>query len=172
MSGVKYDAGKTDMGLLFIEVPRALEEASKALQLGSEKYGVGNWMRVENGNPRYLSALVRHLTAYYQGEKHDKESGLSHLAHVATNALFLLDLERQHDYISLQGRSIGGGQQNDGWVTAEVGQIPKDLYPKQFFDYGPESSSLRPSGECLKPVSSEGSAGRGAGCAFNPRYEG
>ena len=115
MSGVKYDAGKTDMGLLFIEVPRALEEASKALQLGSEKYGVGNWMRVENGNPRYLSALVRHLTAYYQGEKHDKESGLSHLAHVATNALFLLDLERQHDDEANSCGGDGGVSNVPGW---------------------------------------------------------
>ena len=106
MAGIKYDTGKVDMGLLFREVPYALEETSKALQMGSEKYGVGNWLKVEDGNSRYLSALVRHLTAYYQGEKLDKESGLSHLAHAATNALFLLDLEKQHDNTGVQGWGI------------------------------------------------------------------
>lgn len=93
--GLKHDTGKNDMGLLFREVPYGLEEVSKALQMGSAKYGVGNWLKVEDGNSRYLSALVRHLTAYYKGEETDPESGLNHLAHVATNALFLIDLEKR-----------------------------------------------------------------------------
>ena len=93
--GIKHDTGKNDMGLLFREVPYGLEEVTKALQMGSTKYGVGNWLKVEDGNSRYLSALVRHLTAYYKGEETDPESGLNHLAHVATNALFLIDLEKR-----------------------------------------------------------------------------
>lgn len=130
MSGIKYDTGKVDMGLLFREVPYALEETSKALQMGSEKYGVGNWLKVEDGNSRYLSALVRHITAYYQGEAIDKESGLSHLAHAAVNAMFILDLEKRHDNDCLEGRSISSGQPNDLWVTAEVRQIQKDFQSK------------------------------------------
>ncbi len=145
MSGIKYDTGKVDMGLLFREVPYALEETSKALQMGSEKYGVGNWLKVEDGNSRYLSALVRHITAYYQGEAVDKESGLSHLAHAAVNAMFILDLEKRHDNNQLSFRGDCSGQQNDSWVTAEIGQLSKDfrLVQSDSNNSGQESSGLR-----------------------------
>lgn len=129
MSGIKHDTGKVDMGLLFREVPYGLEELSKALQMGREKYGVGNWLKVDDGNSRYLSALVRHLAAYYQGEALDKESGLSHLVHVATNAMFLADLEkRNNDNSCVQTGCVSSGQPNDSWVAAEVGQIQKDIH--------------------------------------------
>ncbi len=150
MSGVKYDTGKADMGLLFVEVPYALEETSKALQMGSEKYGVGNWLKVENGEERYLSALIRHLTAYHQGEKLDKESGLSHLAHAAVNALFILDLETRYDYNSLQERRSCIGLPNDSWVAAEVGQIQKDFHSPKLDNSGAESNGVCSSGERIK----------------------
>lgn len=89
--GVKHDQDKPHMNLLLQEVPNALVEVSKALRMGEEKYGRGNWRIVENKEDRYLAALMRHLVAIHQGEHKDSESGLSHLAHVAVNALFLLD---------------------------------------------------------------------------------
>ncbi len=147
------------MGLLFVEVPYALEETSKALQMGSEKYGVGNWLKVENGNSRYLSAMVRHLTAYYQGEKLDKESGLSHLAHMAVNALFILDLEMRNDDNRLQERCLSSRQQNDGWITAEVRQIQKDFHTAGLGDSGEESVSVCSGGERIEPACSEGCSG-------------
>ena len=159
MSGIKYDTGKNDMGLLFREVPYALEELSRALQMGSEKYGVGNWLKVEDGNNRYLSALVRHLTAYHQGELLDKESGLSHLAHVAVNSLFILDLETRNDNHRLQERSVSFGQPNDCWITAEVGQIQKDIQSTKLDNLGTESDGLCTSGECIEPAGSKGSIG-------------
>lgn len=92
--GVKNDQDKPHMNLLLQEVPNALVEVSKALRMGEEKYGRGNWRIVESKEDRYLAALMRHLVAIHQGEKNDPESGLSHLAHVAVNALFLLDSEK------------------------------------------------------------------------------
>lgn len=91
--GVKHDQDKTHMNLLFQEVPNALVEVSKALRMGELKYGRENWKKVDNLEDRYLAALLRHLVAIQMGEKQDKESGLSHLAHVAVNAMFLLDYE-------------------------------------------------------------------------------
>lgn len=91
--GVKYDNDKPRMDLLVSEVPVALESVAKALTLGAEKYPPNNWQRVPDGSSRYTAALLRHLTAYHKGEKVDPESGLSHLAHVATNAMFILELE-------------------------------------------------------------------------------
>lgn len=93
MQGVKHDQDKPHMNLLFQEVPNALVEVSKALRMGELKYGRENWKKVDNLEDRYLAALLRHLVAIQMGEKQDKESGLSHLAHVAVNAMFLLDYE-------------------------------------------------------------------------------
>lgn len=93
VEGVKYDQDKPHMNLLLQEIPNALVEVSECLRIGEQKYGRGNWRKVENKEDRYLAALMRHLTAYYKGERTDPESGKSHLAHVAVNALFLLDSE-------------------------------------------------------------------------------
>lgn len=167
MSGIKYDTGKTDMGLLFREVPYALEGASKALQLGSGKYGIGNWLKVEDGNNRYLSALVRHLTAYHQGELLDKESGLSHLAHVAVNALFILDLETRNDHDNLSQRGVGFGQPNDRRPSAEVGQIQKDIHSGKRDNPGTESASVCTCGKRIISVSAEGGTRGGTGCPIH-----
>lgn len=50
--------------------------------------GENNWRGVESS--RYVSALHRHLYAWMDGETHDSESGLHHLAHAGCNILFLL----------------------------------------------------------------------------------
>lgn len=84
--GKKYDAGKPRMTLL----PwAALNLVAKVMGHGSEKYGDNNWLLVEP-KERYEDAMLRHYTAYKSGELIDRESGHSHLAHMATNALFVL----------------------------------------------------------------------------------
>lgn len=92
-SGMKYDKGKPRMELLVQGCPNALEQVATVLTFGAEKYAAHSWQTVPNGDDRYLAALLRHLTAIGKGEQTDSESGLSHLAHVACNALFILELE-------------------------------------------------------------------------------
>ena len=91
--GMKYDSGKPRMDLLLAGCPQALEQVSSILTFGAEKYAEHSWQTVPNGDSRYLAALLRHLTAHAKGEKNDPESGMSHLAHTACNALFILELE-------------------------------------------------------------------------------
>lgn len=91
--GVKYDEEKPRMDLVLREVPNALSGLATALGYGAEKYGIGNWLEVEDGKNRYAAALLRHLTAHYAGESYDAESGISHLACVMVNASFLYELE-------------------------------------------------------------------------------
>ena len=91
--GMKYDSGKPRMDLLLAGCPQALEQVSSILTFGAEKYAEHSWQTVPNGDSRYLAALLRHLTAHAKGEKTDPESGMSHLAHAACNALFILELE-------------------------------------------------------------------------------
>ncbi len=91
--GMKYDSGKPRMDLLLAGCPQALEQVSSILTFGAEKYAEHSWQTVPNGDARYLAALLRHLTAHAKGEKNDPESDMSHLAHAACNALFILELE-------------------------------------------------------------------------------
>jgi hypothetical protein len=85
--GEKHDAGKPDLRLLpFAE----LSEVARVLTFGAAKYSEGGWRHVPNARQRYLSAALRHLGAYADGEELDAESGLHHVAHAACCLLFLL----------------------------------------------------------------------------------
>ncbi|WP_459625706.1 dATP/dGTP diphosphohydrolase domain-containing protein, partial [Enterobacter hormaechei] len=81
--GVKADQGKPRLGLVLVEVPHAFEKLGTLLGFGADKYAVGNWDKVPEGEMRYLDALMRHLTQHHKGEKVDPESGELHLAHAA-----------------------------------------------------------------------------------------
>lgn len=95
--GMKYDGGKPRMALLFDGCPHALEAVAQVLTFGAQKYAAHSWQTVPEGEERYKSALLRHLTAVGKGEEIDSESNLHHLAHAACNALFILELElRKH----------------------------------------------------------------------------
>jgi hypothetical protein len=85
--GMKFDFDKPDWSLLPMG---SVEEVVKVLTRGAAKYERDNWQRVDHAENRYASALMRHMAAHQMGERLDSESGLSHLAHVACNALFLL----------------------------------------------------------------------------------
>lgn len=91
MNFIKHDDNKLRYHLL---PPKELAQVVEILTFGAEKYGEGNWQKCDNID-RYVDALYRHLEAWRQGERLDTESGKSHLAHVATNALFILYLDNQ-----------------------------------------------------------------------------
>ena len=85
----KADAGKPNLSL----VPKQIiYEIEKVRSFGSKKYkDPDNWKKVEL--ERYHQALLRHTLAMWNdiGAK-DKESGLLHLSHMATNIAFILEL--------------------------------------------------------------------------------
>ena len=88
IEGIKHDSGKLRPGLFPVE---CFEEISKVLTYGANKYAPDNWKHIDP--ERYIDALWRHYIAWKTGEKNDAESGLSHAAHFATNAIFLLYFE-------------------------------------------------------------------------------
>lgn len=93
--GVKNDNGKTRMSLLPFD---ALVAVAEVMTEGARKYNAHNWKYVDNAEERYMDAMLRHIAAIQQGEEINYDDyGLSHIAHVATNALFLLHfyLERE-----------------------------------------------------------------------------
>lgn len=75
----------------------AIEEIVKVYTMGAEKYADDAWKTIPDAHRRYLAALFRHVAAYERGERLDKESGLSHLAHAAWNAIAILWLDLHKD---------------------------------------------------------------------------
>ena len=89
-TGIKHDQGKIRLDLIS---PVALEELARVLDFGSRKYSSWNWA---NGisYTRVLAAILRHTYLYLRGETIDPESGVSHMAAVMCNAMFLLHFEK------------------------------------------------------------------------------
>lgn len=86
----KYDAGKVKPSLLFSGCAKAVAGVLAVLDYGIEKYKVPNsWKNVESAEERYTDAMYRHMLALASGETNDPESGLPHIDHIATNAIFL-----------------------------------------------------------------------------------
>ena len=93
-TGVKHDEHKNRLDLI---EPEFIEGVGEVLTFGAEKYEPNSWQKVEDAENRYYAALLRHLMAYRRGETVDPESGLSHLKHIACNAMFLLHFEEEQN---------------------------------------------------------------------------
>ena len=85
----KADSGKPNLSLVPTEI---IYEIEKVRAFGSRKYhDKDNWKKVEI--ERYHQALLRHTLAIWDDvNAKDKESGLLHLSHMATNIAFILEL--------------------------------------------------------------------------------
>lgn len=83
---------------------RALMETSRTMVFGADKHGAQDWLKRE---PRlFFDAMVRHGVARELGELRDPETGLLHSAHMAANALIIVE----HDLIRLEAPG-GTGEQ-------------------------------------------------------------
>lgn len=103
-SGAKDDGGKLDVTLLFDDMPHALYEVVRVLQWAvTEKkpvpYERGSWQTVPDLQRRYRAAQLRHtlnaaIARLDKPAEHptDAETGLLELAHIATSALFQLEM--------------------------------------------------------------------------------
>jgi hypothetical protein len=92
MEGIKFDGGKPQWSLLPIA---EVEQIVKVLTMGAVKYAPYNWKIVPDAEKRYEDAMMRHYADWKKGEPFDKDSGESHLAHMACNLLFLMWFENQ-----------------------------------------------------------------------------
>ena len=83
---LRYNEGKPQIH----QVPRALlTGTAEVLTYGEKKYAKYNWQKGGNFSTSY-DCLMRHMTAWWEGEEDDPESRLSHLKHAAANIAFLL----------------------------------------------------------------------------------
>lgn len=91
--GLKFDDDKPLVGTMLNVFPNAFLELGAVIKKGQEKYpNPNNWKHVEGALTRYQDSLMRHLIYHNKGIEYDAESTKLHLAHVAWNALAILEL--------------------------------------------------------------------------------
>jgi hypothetical protein len=86
---MKYDEGKAPVHLV---PPEAIDEIAHVFGFGAAKYAVNNWRHDIDSTEwsRTYSSIQRHLMAFWRGEDLDPESGMSHLAHAATQIVIMM----------------------------------------------------------------------------------
>lgn len=88
-----------------------LDAIAECFGFGATKYEDHNWRRGYEWSKSYAAAM-RHLTAFWEGETHDPESGLPHLSHAGFHVLVMLT------WLAEQGE---GGMFDDRYVPAMAG---------------------------------------------------
>lgn len=84
MSGKKFDSDKVPLDLIPSE---ALFEIGRVLQAGAKKYERANWTKgIEMS--RLISAAMRHILQFNDGQDKDIECDTNHLANAAVNLMF------------------------------------------------------------------------------------
>jgi hypothetical protein len=149
--GLRFNEGKSKWGLLSWP---ALRELVAVLEFGARKYASWNWSKGLSWSECFES-LQRHLISWYQGEDKDPETGLSHIAHVMCNAMFLMHFiifrtgrDDRPGALNQGDKSIGSDHKEDGakpapivlyaergdYYTMEPGRVPyvqADLFPAE-----------------------------------------
>ncbi len=79
--------------------PALIIEVAPAMDDGARKYGAYNWREKDVKASIYYEAMLRHLTAWWDGEDRAADSGHKHLAHVGACIAILLDAEANGNLI-------------------------------------------------------------------------
>jgi hypothetical protein len=88
----RFDEGKTRHDL----IPAwATEQLALVYTYGCQKYDDNNWWKGMRWS-KVIGPMKRHVEKWLRGEQNDDESGLHHLAHVAWNAITLMEYERNN----------------------------------------------------------------------------
>lgn len=93
--GMKHDTGKEPLSLL----SRVwLLGVARVMGFGAIKYAAHNW-RSGLERSRLISAAMRHIIAYNEGEDQDPETGLSHLDHASCCLMFAREMHETHPHL-------------------------------------------------------------------------
>jgi hypothetical protein len=89
-SGARFNSGKAAMELIPLS---ALTDCARVFDYGRAKYAAWNWAKGMDWSIPYACA-IRHLSAWFDGEDNDPESGQPHLGHVMCNLVMLSTFAR------------------------------------------------------------------------------
>lgn len=102
--GMRFNKQKPKLSIVPVELEEAVAEVLWAsAEENGGKYPMNNWKKGLKWTETADSAL-RHIKAFAHGEDLDKESGLHHLKHAATNIAFLLHFISDARYKELDDR--------------------------------------------------------------------
>lgn len=82
---------------------QALWTISEVYGFGEKKYAAHNWRRGYEWSKSY-DALQRHLSAWWERDEFDEESGLSHLAHAGFHLFALIIFRNNPRYAEFDDR--------------------------------------------------------------------
>ncbi len=86
-----------------MDFPEAIRELAEVAEYGANKYSKHNWK--EGLYVRSVtSSLLRHLSAFIDGEITDEESGLPHTGAIVWNAMVLAEMSKRPD---MDDRDVG-----------------------------------------------------------------
>lgn len=152
-SALRYNAGKPKYSLLHLE---SLEPAVRVLEYGALKYAPYNWQKGLKVT-EIIDSLMRHLTAFQNGENLDPESGLDHVGHMQCNLMFLAYMmKHKPEYDDRHGAGeplLQSGPVTDSGKVANIsgsitfqGPIPVSIgweYGKWPGDKGPSTGTAK-----------------------------
>jgi len=121
--GERYNNGKPMLSLI---PAYATEEVAKVLTYGATKYSKNNWLK---GRPwmEFVDSLERHLQAWKRGEDIDEESGCLHAAHLACNALMLVELIKIRPDLDDRPKEFYTQIENTPQITESISSGNKDV---------------------------------------------
>lgn len=76
---------------LYLVPPALMLHAAKAMENGAKKFSPYNWRQKKVKNTIYISAALRHILSYLDGEDAARDSGVNHLGHAAACLGIILD---------------------------------------------------------------------------------
>jgi hypothetical protein len=129
-------ATKTPLGLI---PPYAMAQTAWVHGLGAAKYGAWNWRDTGVCASTYVSAIMRHMNAWRDGEDLDPESGITHLAHVAASCNILMDAH------------FCGTLQDDRYTAPQITETNSSPAPKTGYVALDKSATLQAGDEYFDP---------------------
>jgi hypothetical protein len=73
--------------------PTSLKRIAQVFTYGAKKYASWNYTKGLEYS-RLYGALQRHMTAWYEGEERDPETGFSHLDHAGCCIMMLIEMQQ------------------------------------------------------------------------------
>lgn len=98
--------------------PVALFALGAAMSDGATKYGRFNWRDTSVTASVFYDAILRHLTAWYNGENHAPDSKVHHLGHIMASCAILLDAERHKVFHDDRDKREPRANTKDEWLNA------------------------------------------------------